>query len=171
MHPNPNPDAGVSKGLGDACLKSRFKRGCGIEFHKIVPVWDLRPEVLPFNIVVADALVGAELFLADRESFLSHCIDAEIYCSGAYKKYSGGSQIQIVAEQWLRGEALTPPLFFLNSHGKLEKVDGHHRTTVAFLTESPIFPFYCQQTLNLQGVERASSEHLTQSRWIANSGL
>jgi hypothetical protein len=162
------PDPRFWEGLDEGCLKSRFGEASADEFHKIVPVWDLRPEALKFNDVVPDALVGAKLYMADRESFLSHCVDAEIYCHAAYKDYSGDSQILKVVGQWLRGDALTPPLFFLDSDRKLRKVDGHHRTTVAFAARTPIFPFYCQQTLDLQGVERASSEHLTQSRWTTN---
>jgi hypothetical protein len=162
------PDPRFWQGLDEACLKSRFEEANAGEFRKIVPVWDLRPEGLRFNNVVDHALVGAKLYMADRESFLSHCIDAEIYCHAAYKIYSCDSQILKVAGQWLRGDSLTPALFFLDSDRKLRKVDGHHRATVAFLAETPIIPFYCQQTLDLQGVERASSEHLTQSRWKTN---
>lgn len=162
------PDPRFWEGLDEGCLKSRFGEASADEFHDIVPVWDLRPEALKFNDVVPDALVGAKLYMADRESFLSHCVDAEIYCHATYKDYSGDSQILKVIGQWLRGDTLTPPLFFLDSDRKLRKVDGHHRTTVAFLARTPIFPFYSQQTLDLQGVERASSELLTQSRWTMN---
>ncbi len=162
------PDPQFWEGLDEVCLKSRFQGASASEFHNIVPIWDLRPEALRFNNVVDHALVGAKLYMADRESFLSHCADAEIYCHGAYKFYSCERQILKVAGQWLRADTLTPPLFFLDSERKLRKVDGHHRTTVAFLAETPNFPFYCQQTLDLQGVERASSEQLTQSRWKTN---
>jgi hypothetical protein len=158
------------EGLDEAWLKSRFEGASATEFHEIVPAWDLRPEALRFNDVLPDALVGAKLYMADRESFLRHCIDAELYGQKAYKNGPIDRQILKVAGQWLRGDTLTPPLFFLDSNGKLGKVDGHHRTTVALLAETPIFPFYCQQTLDLQGVVCTSLGHLIQSRWTTNGG-
>lgn len=162
------PDPRFWDGLDEAALISQFEETGVTAFGCITPIWNLSPPALSFNDVAPEALSGAELYMADREAFLSCCADAGIYCHSAFRIYSDYSQILKVAGQWLRGDALTPPLFFLDSEQKLRKVDGHHRITVALLAETPILPFYCQETLTIQGIDRASPELLSRSTWSAN---
>lgn len=160
-----NPDPTFWNGLDEQALKDQFEHASADVFHSVSPVWDLRHESLGFNEVVPEALAGAKLYIARRQAFLDHCADGAIYCHAAYERYSSIRQILKVIGQWLRGDSLTPPLFFLDSEKELRKVDGHHRATVALMSHSPFLPFYCQDIVEIQGIELADSEFLTKARW------
>lgn len=153
------------EGLDGDALESRFTNTAEAAFECIKPLWDLRPESLRFNPVAPQALIGARLYFAERNAFLRHCANAEIYCHDVYQTESNKRQFLKIIGQWLRGNTLTPPLFFVNSDKQLEKVDGHHRTTVAFMAKTPIFPFYCQDTIEIAGIVRASAQHCEQDGW------
>ena len=149
-------------------IRSRFDGSNPAEFLTITPRWDLRLSARRFNRVIPDAIEGARLYIAERSSLIAYCPDREIYQHSRYLDFSSASQILRVIDHWERTNSLTPPLFFQSSDLELRKVDGHHRVTVALLSEAPYIPIYCKEDLRLPGIVLASPSLLQSGSWTAD---
>jgi len=101
---------------------------------------------------------GLKLYLAGRSAFLELNRVRDVRGFPGLLEHSTPKKLLQVIRHWQRGEALSPPVFM---------VDGHHRAIVALLSKAPLIPFYCQASVDLEGITPCDVLHARQARWIA----
>jgi hypothetical protein len=63
------------------------------------------------------------------------------YATDDLEKRSSSHKLRRILDLWDSEVALTPPVFMW-LHDKLLKLDGHHRTLLAFSLQAVEIPFY-----------------------------
>jgi len=117
----------------------------------IIPKWDISAEALKHNELREDILSNAILHIAETSAFLEVCTYPSDYATNDLKKRTSSHKLRRVLYHWASQTALTPPVFtWLND--KLLKLDGHHRTLLAFALRAVQIPFYCDQPIERNGI-------------------
>ncbi len=117
----------------------------------IVPNWDLSEDALKHNELREDILSGAILHIAEPSAFLGVCTYPSDYETDDLEKRSSSRKLRRILDLWDSEVALTPPVFMW-LHDKLLKLDGHHRTLLAFALQAVEIPFYCDHPIEKQGI-------------------
>lgn len=154
---NEEADSEFFGNLDFASLRERYSDLTTQALADIEPVWDLAPEAINWNLLGGDALEVLHLYSANRECFLEAVNYPSDYTSPDLSKHSSRNSLLRVIGHWELGQALTPPVFTLTC-GRLQKLDGHHRTCVAIAAGAEAIPFYCKLELSLPGVVRVEQK-------------
>ena len=117
----------------------------------IIPQWDLSADALKHNDIREDLLAGLILHIAEPSAFLSICTYPSDYTTDDLEKRSSSHKLRRVLGHWDSNFALTPPIFHWLDH-KLLKLDGHHRTILAFALQATEIPFYCDRSMEGDGI-------------------
>jgi len=118
---------------------------------RIVPKWDLSTEALKYNDLRDEILVGLTLHLAEPSAFLGVCTYPSDYATEDLERRSSTHKLRRILDLWESEVALTPPVFTWQDE-KLVKLDGHHRTLLAFALQASEIPFYCDRPIEDQGI-------------------
>jgi hypothetical protein len=134
-----------------AALEERYPDLHPERLPKIFPKWDLSAEALKHNELREDILAAAILHIAEPSAFLEVCTYPSDYATDDLEKRSSSHKLRRILDHWDSQTALTPPVFMW-LHDKLLKLDGHHRTLLAFALRAIEIPFYCDQPIEKQGI-------------------
>lgn len=134
-----------------AALAERYPDLRSDRLPHIVPRWDLSAEGLKHSEVREDILATAVLHIAEPTAFLEACTYPSDYTNDDLEKRSSAHKLRRILDHWASQTALTPPVFIW-LHDKLLKLDGHHRTLLAFALRAVEIPFYCNQPIEKPGI-------------------
>ena len=134
-----------------AALEEKFPVLHPNRLPRIVPKWDLSADALKHNELRDDILAGLTLHLAEPSAFLGVCTYPSDYATEDLERRSSSHKLRMILDLWESEVALTPPVFTW-LRGKLFKLDGHHRTLLAFALQASEIPFYCDQPIKDQGI-------------------
>lgn len=138
-------------------LQERYSDLAAETVAHVDPVWDYSPEAITQNTLGGDALDDLHLYLADRDCFLEAVNYPSDYTTSDLTNYSNRNRLLRVIGYWEQGLPLTPPVF-TQTNGRLQKLDGHHRTCIAIASGATKIPFYCKLELDLPGIVRVSKQ-------------
>lgn len=142
------PDNDFWQDLDEGSLTRQFRNATREDFCRITPLWDLSNEAKQQNAVIADFLARCVLFRATPREFLLRCRFPEHYRFEEIWHQSSNRRLLRIVGLWLKERPLSPPVFDVLDDGNVVKVDGHHRTTVALLSERSPFLFYAPRDAN-----------------------
>ena len=134
-----------------AALEERYPLLRPDQLPPIVPKWDLSEDALKHNELREEILAGAILHIAEPSAFLGVCTYPSDYSTDDLEKRSSSHKLRRILDLWDSEVALTPPVFMW-LHDKLLKLDGHHRTLLAFALQAVEIPFYCDQPIEMKGI-------------------